>query len=151
MVELSPSSRPKPATLPAMAEQAPEQLRYATWLDWGTRVAALVLLVTFAAYLTGWLPPRLTAIELSALWHLPSGEFARVTGAPQGWAWLAHLHQGDMAGLSGIALLAGCSLPALLALLPGYVRSGDRAFAAICLAEVAVLLLAASGVLSTGH
>jgi hypothetical protein len=38
-----------------------------------------------------------------------------------------------------------------LALVPLYLRSGNRAHAAICLAEVAVLLLAASGLLSVGH
>jgi hypothetical protein len=39
----------------------------------------------------------------------------------------------------------------LLALVPLYLRRGDKAFAALCLAEVAVVLLAASGWLSGGH
>lgn len=142
MVELS---------TPSSVEQPPEQLRYAQWIDWGTRVGALVLLITFAAYVLGWLRPRIAVNELPALWHLPASEFTRQTGAPQGWAWLGHLQQGDMAGLLGIAMLAGCSLPSLLALVPLYLRSGDRAYAAICLAEVAVLLMAASGVLGAGH
>ncbi len=142
MVELS---------APSCVEQPPEQLRYAQWLDWGTRVGALVLLITFAAYVLGWLPPRIAANELPALWHLSAGEFTRQTGAPQGWDWLGHLQQGDMAALLGIAMLAGCSLPSLLALVPLYLRSADRAYAVICLAEVAVVLLAASGVLNAGH
>ena len=137
--------------VPASVEQAPEQRRYAQWLDAGTRLAGLVLLLSFTAYLTGWMPPHVAVNELPALWHLPAGEFARVTGAPQGWGWLAHLHKGDMTGLAGIALLASCSVPSLLALASHYLRSCDRAFAAICLAEVAVLALAASGVLSAGH
>ena len=45
----------------------------------------------------------------------------------------------------------GCSLPCLLVLVPLYARAGDRVFVAICLAQVAVLLFAASGVLNTGH
>lgn len=151
MVDLSLPEQPERAASPTSVAQPAEQLHYAHWLDWGTRVSAIVLLLTFIAYLTDWLPPHITASELSALWHLPSGEFARITGTPRGWAWLAHLRQGDMAALSGIALLASCSLPALLALVPDYLRSRDRAYAAICLLEVLVLLLAASGVLHVGH
>lgn len=140
------ASEPSPSI-----EQLPEQLLYARLLDWGTRLGLLVLAVTFAAYLTGWLAPLVPVHELPALWHLPADEFARATGTPIGWDWLAQLRHGDLAGLLGIALLAGCSMPSLLALASRYVRAGDRAFAAICLAETAVLLLAASGVLSTGH
>lgn len=151
MVELKLPAAPGPNAAALAAEQPPEQLRYALWLDWGTRLGALVLVLSFAAYLLGWLPPRLSVHELSALWHLPANEFTQRTGTPQGWAWLAHLHQGDLAGLLGIALLAACSMPCLLALVPLYLRQGDRAYAAICLAEVAVLLLAASGLLRAGH
>ena len=151
MVELNPRAAAKPGAGACDAEQLAEQLRYALWLDWGTRLGALVLVLSFGAYLWGWLPPRMSVLELSALWHLPASEFTQRTDTPQGWAWLAHLHQGDMAGLLGIALLASCSLPSLLALVPMYLRAGDRAYAAICLAEVAVLLLAASGILSAPH
>jgi len=151
MVEVNLRAAPAPSAAACDAEQPPEQLRYALWLDWSTRLGALVLVLSFGAYLTGWLAPRMSVLELSALWHLPAAEFAKQTGTPQGWAWLAHLHQGDMAGLLGIALLAGCSLPSLLAMVPLYLRAGDRAYAAICLAEVAVLLLAASDIIRVGH
>lgn len=146
---LSLSAVPNPAA--ASIGQPPEQLRYALWLDWGTRLGALVLVITYSAYLTGWLPPRIPVQELSTLWHLPADELNKQAGTPLGWFWLSHLHQGDMAGLLGIALLASCSLPSLLALVPLYLRAGDRAYAAICLAEATVLLLAASGVLNAGH
>ena len=78
-----------------------------------------------------------------------------------GWTaveWIDHrkptllgLLSGIVAGLVGIVILAGCSLVCLLALVPLYLRRGDKAFAALCLAEVAVVLLAASGWLSGGH
>ncbi len=143
--------KPDPAAALPIAEQTREQLRYALWLDWGTRLGLVVLVVSFAAYLLGALPPRMAPQQLVALWHLPVAELTRVSGAPTGWAWIRNLHQGDMTGLLGIALLASCSLPSLLALLPLYLRAGDRAFAALCLAQVTVLLLAASGVLGAGH
>jgi hypothetical protein len=40
---------------------------------------------------------------------------------------------------------------ALLALVPVYWNRGDRAYAAICVAEVLVVALAASGWLAGGH
>ena len=36
--------------------QPPEQLRYAAWLEWGTRAGLAVLVVSFAAYVFGLLP-----------------------------------------------------------------------------------------------
>jgi hypothetical protein len=61
------------------------------------------------------------------------------------------IHLGDMAGLMGIAILAGGSVACLLTLVPLYASRGDKAFVAICLAEVAVVLLAASGLMLLGH
>lgn len=140
------------ATPKASAAQQPsEQLRYASWLDWGTRLGLLALAGLFLAYGTGTLQPHVPHERLATLWSLPVGQFLAATGLPTGWQWLQFAQHGDVANLIGICLLASCSLPALLALVPAYLQRGERVFAAICLAEVAVLLLAASGVLSVGH
>ncbi len=146
-----PALGPRAAVDLAVIVQSREQLLYARLLDWGTALGLLVLVASFTAYLAGWLPPRVPVHELPALWHHPVDEFTRLTGSPLGWAWLAELQRGDLAGLLGIGLLAACSLPSLAALVPLYLRAGDRAYAAICLAEIVVLSLAASGVLSAGH
>lgn len=143
------SSAPDDVTLPVA--QPAEHLRYARWLDWGTHLGLVVMGVTFAAYVFGWLPPRVPVHELPSLWHHPVAEFQRLTHAPRGWSWLGLMQHGDLAGLLGIAVLAGCSLPALLALVPLYARSGDKAHVVVCLAAGAVMLLAASGVLTAGH
>jgi hypothetical protein len=79
------------------------------------------------------------------------GSYLQQTQSPLGWGWLALVQRSDVAGLVGIVILAGCSLACLLALVPLYLRRGDRAFAVLCLAEVAVVLLAASGWLTGGH
>jgi hypothetical protein len=125
--------------------QSGPQLRYALMLEWGTRAGLAVLAVSFVGYLAGWLPAQVAPQELPALWSLPAAHFQGRTGSPTGWGWLALLDRGDMLGLAGIALLAGCSLLALLALVPMYAARRDRAFAALCLLEAAVLLAAASG------
>jgi hypothetical protein len=137
--------------LPESMTQPPEQLLYARLLDWGTRLGLFVLVATFATYTLGLLSPHVPLERLPELWSHPVGRFLEETQSPTGWGWLALVHRGDVAGLVGIVILAGCSLVCLLALVPLYLRRGDKAFAALCLAEVAVVLLAASGWLSGGH
>lgn len=141
-----------PDTTPIEAvEQPVEQLRYAQLLDWGTRVGLVVLLLSFAAHVTGALRPHVPLERLPQLWTQPVGRYLIEAQMPTGWGWLALLHRGDILGLAGIAILAGCSVICLLALVPLYLARGDKAFVAICLAEVAVVLLAASGWLAGGH
>ncbi|MDP1650579.1 MAG: hypothetical protein Q8M01_20585 [Rubrivivax sp.] len=134
-----------------IVEQPVEQLLYARLLDWGTRIGLVVLVLTFAAYMGGLTSPRVPLDQLPALWGQPVGSYLQQTQSPLGWGWLALVQHSDVAGLVGIVVLAGCSLVCLLALVPLYLRRGDRAFVALCLAEVAVVLLAASGWLTAGH
>lgn len=131
--------------------QPPEQHRYASLLDWGTRAGLFILVGSFVAYVTGAVDARVAPQSLPQLWGLPVDRYLELTGSPKGWAWVTQLHLGDMAGLLGIAVLAGCSLLCLLALVPLYLGRRERVFAAICLAQVVVLALAASGWLAGGH
>ena len=135
----------------APASQPAEQLRYARLVDWGTRAGLLVLVLSFAAYLLGLAESHVPVQRLPELWQHPVGRYLELTNSPTGWGWLALIHRGDIAGLLGIAILAGCSVLGLVALVPLYLRRGDKAFAVLCVAEVAVVLLAASGVLAGGH
>ena len=132
-------------------QQSPEQLRYARLLDWGTRVGLVLLIVSFVAYVLGLAEAHVPPERLPQIWQHPVGRYLELTGSPTGWGWLALVHRGDIAGLVGIAVLAGCSVLCLLALVPMYLRRGDRAYAALCVAEAAVVVLAATGVLAAGH
>ena len=136
---------------PHVVTQPAEQLRYAHWLDWGSRVGLLVLVLVFLAYGLGLTEPHVPHSRLPEVWNLPVSEFLVATGLPTGWGWLAHAHRGDIANLIGIALLTGSSLLALLVMLPLYARRGDGVYVGLGLAQIAVLLLAASGVLTAGH
>ena len=136
---------------PTPAVQPPEQLLYASLLTWGTRLGLFVLVASFAAYVLGLADAHVPVSRLPEVWQHPVGRYLELTQSPTGWGWLALVHKGDVAGLAGIAILAGCSLVGLLALVPLYLRRGDKAYAALCLAEVAVVLLAASGWISGGH
>lgn len=131
--------------------QQVEALRYARLLDWGARIGVLALVLSFAAYVFGVLPPHVPLEQLPSVWNLPVGAYLQQTATPTGWGWLALAHKGDLSGLIGISILAGCSLPPLLGLIPLYVKRRDYVYAAICGMVAGVLVLAASGVLTGGH
>lgn len=130
----------------------PEALRYATLLEWGTRAGLLLLVLSFAAYVSGWYVPHVPLERLPSLWGLPVNAFHEAARTPQSWDWELIVMHGDHANMVGIGVLAACSLPPLLALVPLFLKQRNGVvYAAICALEVLVILLAASGVLSAGH
>jgi hypothetical protein len=131
-------------------EQPDEQLRYARLLSWGTGAGLAVLLLSFAAYVCGLIEAQVAPGRLPELWALPVGTYQQLTGTPTGWGWLALARRSDMAALLGIAVLAGSSALCLLALAASYLRRKDLVYAALCVAEVAVIVVAATGWLAPG-
>lgn len=126
-------------------------LRYARWLDAGGRIGMVLLVLGFSAYVSGLLPNQVEFARLPELWTLPVERYLELSGSSTGWQWAARWHQGDSLAQSGIAFLAACSGACVLALLPLYRARGDRIYQWLCVAQVAVLLLAASGLLTVGH
>ncbi len=140
---------PPNATLPAAGHDT-TQLRYARWLEWGASASLIVMALGFGLYLSGLLEPLLPLSTLSSLWGLPVGEFLARTGTPTGWAWLRQLDHGDIVGELGVAMLALCSLPCVLGLWPLFRARGEVVYARLCVAQAAVLLLSASGLIRVG-
>jgi hypothetical protein len=127
------------------------QKRYARWLGWGMRVGLGVLVAGFVAYVSGLVAPNVPIEQLPSLWGRPAAEFMREAGISAGWGWAALAHRGDMLILIGVALLAACSIACLAAVIPVFRARGERALVVICVLQIAVLVLAASGVLATSH
>ena len=135
----------------ALPPQADAQ-RYALLLGWGTRVGLVLLVLSFTAYVTGALSPHVPLELLPSLWNLPVDAYHARTHTPEVFDWMALITHGDRINMIGIAVLAGCSLPPLLALIPLFLKQRNGIiYAVICALEAVVLLLAASGVLSAGH
>ena len=126
------------------------QKSFARWVDAGTKLGLALLIAGFAAYVGGLLPAHIPLSELARSWHLPLPQFIAATGAPTGWQWLLLAGRGDYFNFVGIALLASIVIAAYLRVLPLLARL-ERRFAAIAALEVAVLLAAASGLLSAVH
>jgi hypothetical protein len=130
---------------------SPEQQLYARWLDWSTRVSLAVLIAAFAAYAAGLVAPAVAVDDLPRLWLLPVERYLEATGAPSGWGWVAMLAKGDYLNLIGVALLGFVTVLCYLRVLPMLLARGERLQAAFAVAQVVVLLLAASGLLAGGH
>lgn len=124
------------------------QERYARWLVWGTRLGLGLLVLGFIAYATGMIAAHVPIERLPELWGRPAAHLLAETRVAEGLGWVANIHRGDILVLAAIALLASCSVACLAAVTPIFHRRGERAFAILCVAQIAVLIFAASGVLS---
>ena len=128
-----------------------EQRVYARWLQWGRRIGLWLLIGAFALYVLGITSPHVPLDRLDSLWSLPADRFHQQTGAPIGWGWLRFLDTGDYFSLLPVALLSMVVLVCYLRVLPIQLRRGERWAAAMTVAQVLVLLAAASGLLAGGH
>jgi hypothetical protein len=127
------------------------ELIYAHWANWSARIALAVLVGSFVLYLFGASEPLVPLARLPALWGLPVEQYLAATGAPAGWEWLARLGWSDYANMLGVALLCLVTLLCYLRVIPALLRGGETALGVLALAQVLVLLVAASGLLAAGH
>lgn len=127
-----------------------EHIVYARWLDWGMRVGFAVLAAAFFAYAFHLVEPLVPLEDLPAVWALPLERYLALTGAPTGWRWIGMLGKGESLCLLGVALLGSVTLVCYLRLAALLLARGERLQAALAIAQVLVLLAAASGVLSGG-
>src|SRR5207248_2468153 len=117
-------------------------------LQIGAWVGLVMLIASFAVYVSGALSPLIPLSDLPKYWGLSAREFVAATHQPTGWGWVEQLGRADIANLAPIAFLAGVSALCSLAVLPQFLRRGDAMHAAILLLQIAVLVLAASNVLA---
>ena len=132
---------------PRAGNPSPEQLRYARLLDWCMKIGLAVLIAGFVVYVSGVLPVLIPFEALPRLWTLPVADYVRESGMATGWGWLAMPDKGDVVITTGIAILAGASVPCLVALVPVYARARDWPYLIVTVTLIGVLMLAASGVL----
>jgi hypothetical protein len=127
-----------------------EELRYAKVLDIGVKIGFVLLVLSFAAYVTGILPPLVPFDRLPEYWGLSAKEFAAATNMPSGWGWVRLIGKGDILTLASIAFLAGLSVVCSLAVLPIFRRRRDIVYLLITVLQIAVLVFAASNILPVG-
>ena len=124
------------------------ELIYARWQGWCTAISLATLAGAFLAYLAGAGEPLVPLERLAGLWHLPADEFVAATGAPVGWGWLARLGRSDYLNMLGVAMLCLVTAVCYLRIV---VYRGGRMVRLLAIAQVLVLLAAASGLFAAGH
>jgi hypothetical protein len=134
----------------AQPRLAEEQVAYAGVLDTGMRLGMLALLLTFGVYALGLLKPHVPVDDLPRYWSLPVQEYLAAIGAQPGWAWVDLLGKGDFLNFVGVAFLSGVTILCYMAVVPIFLRKRDLAYTWLCISEVLVLALAASGLLGGG-
>ena len=115
------------------------------------RLGFAALLASFVVYVTGIVPAGIAPADLPRYWSLPVADYIAATGAPTGWTWLARLGESDLLNFVGVAILGTVTIACYARVLPLFLRTGERVFAAICVAEIVVLIAAASGIFGAGH
>ena len=117
-----------------------------------------MLVVTFIVYISGALPGYVPIEKLSEIpegsnvpyWGMRAHELNKAFNIPTGWGWISLVGKGDYLNFVGIAMLGGLSILCYLVILPILMRKKDTSYVVIAVLEVAVLLLAASGILKAG-
>ena len=127
-----------------------EQIAYANILNIGMWIGLLALVVFFVIYVSGILQNFIPVGEVSKYWGMKVKDYIHESHAPTGWAWTAMIAKGDYLNFIGIAALAGLTVLCYLIILPILIRKKDTPYVVIAILEVAVLILAASGILKAG-
>jgi hypothetical protein len=136
-----------------------EQLLYANILEKGMLVGLVLMFITFGLYVFGIMPPMIPLNEIAGYWNQPVHEYLEIINhnylhwdhLPTGWSWLKLIGKGDFINFIPIAILSGVTIMCYAAIVPGLFKRGDKAYAIMAIAEVAILSLAASGLLAVGH
>ena len=134
-----------------MAQQATEeQLLYANILNKGMMLGLLGLVITFIIYGSGILAPMIPLEQVQHYWVMPVSQYLAESGIHAGWAWLGNLGYGDMLTFLPIAFLSLLTIICYAAIIPGLLRKKDTPYVVLCIVEIIVLTVAASGILGSG-
>ncbi len=135
---------------PRHLKPMPEQIAYANILFIGAWTGIVLMVITYLIYIGGILQPHVEVTLITQNWDKGVDEFLEMTHSPHGWGWITLLGKGDFLNFLGVGLLAVLTTVCYLLLIAGYKKRRDWAYFVIAILEVAVLSLAASGILGTG-
>jgi len=131
-------------------EASEEQVIYAKILNVGMLIGLGGLVIAFILYCIGFTKPLIPLEKVQSYWVMSVHDYLKQSGIQTGWAWLGNLEYGDMLTFLPIAFLSLLTIICYITILPVLIRKKDTAYVVIAILEVAVLALAASGILSSG-
>ena len=128
-----------------------EQIVYANILYYGGLSGIIFMAITYIIYISGVLPVYVPLSELPELWVHGTHEYIEKTELPTGWGWIELVTYGDVLNLVALAFLAFITVICYIAIIPVLLRKKDLIYVVLAVAEIIILLLAASGILQAGH
>ncbi len=134
-----------------MLKASEAQLYYAKILNRLTLCGFAVLVLAFFIYILGILPVYVPMDKIPQYWTHSSHHYLQATNIQPGWAWLGKLNYGDFLVYLPIVFLAGITIVCYIGVLFKFIKSKENVLVVIAIAEVVVLLAAASGFLNVGH
>lgn len=127
-----------------------EQVTYANILSIGTYIGLATMVTTFFLYVGKILEPVIPIEQLPHFWTMKAHDYMKEAHLPQGWGWVNLVSHGDFINFIGIAFLAGLTIVAYLRIIPILIRKKDTPYVVMAFVEIAILVLAASGILTAG-
>ena len=129
---------------------SPEQVTYANMLFYGCWGGLALMAVTYLLYVFGIITPHIPLNQIPLMWSEPVGTYLELGKVPTGWGWSVLIMKGDFLNFLGIVLLAGMTIVCYIPLIPVFLKRKEFVFAGLALAEILVLLFAASGIVGGG-
>ncbi|NTW55260.1 MAG: DUF1634 domain-containing protein [Chlorobaculum sp.] len=128
------------------------QLAYAGILSKATTLGMILVAIGYIVYVFQLLPLSVPIDQVAGNWGLRASEFhQKVPGAPSGWSCFSHAGQGDMLSYISIIYLGIVTMMCLVAAGFAFLREKNMIYTLVSFAQIAVLILAAAGVVSGGH
>ncbi|MEW6103900.1 MAG: hypothetical protein AB1630_08845 [bacterium] len=127
-----------------------EEIIYGKTLSLCVKLGIFLLITSFIVYIFGILPPYIPIENLSKYWAMPSEKYLKSANIPSGWSWISLTKFGDFLNFIPIVFLSAITIICFLAILPIFYKKKDKTYLFLAILQVIILLLAASGILTTG-
>lgn len=130
------------------------QLAYANTLEIVSHAIIIVMALGFVLYVLQLLPLTVPVETVAANWHLNATKLQMKIHHHCGWSCFTDLQtflHGDAISYASVIFLSMATLLCLSTAFIAFIREKNQIFAGITMLQVLVLLVAASGIFTSGH
>ncbi|GAB1484846.1 hypothetical protein MASR2M78_36640 [Treponema sp.] len=114
--------------------------RFASVLSLGSKIGLIGVLLSFAMYVFGIIPARISIEKVGELWSLPLSDFIANSGIETGpWAWLGTAVYSDTLAVLTLAFLSILITLAYIWIIPSFVKEKRPAYVVMILAEITIV------------
>ena len=127
------------------------QLVYAHVLHWVSTLGIVLVVSGFAVYVFELLPLSVSIDDIAGNWHRSAAELNHQFHLPTGWVWVSDILKGDVLSFASVAYLAAATIVCLVAVTGVFFNEKNVIYSIISILQILVLVIAASGVIGSGH